>query len=106
MNYGRGGDRTAPAAGLARMLELSREHWSVESKLHDVRDVTCREDQARANARNAQQVLAALRNTVLTIVRRLGFKPVGGLRTFRRTPPNRYRHRAGAENRMTLGFAR
>jgi hypothetical protein len=47
-----------------------------------VRDVTCREDQARANARNAPQELAALRNTVLTVLRRLGFNPVEGFEHF------------------------
>jgi predicted transposase YbfD/YdcC len=73
---------TAGEAGPARLLELSREHWGIENKLHYVRDVTCREDQARANAGHTPQVLAALRNTVLTIVRRLGFKPVEGFEYF------------------------
>jgi len=36
------------------------------------------EDQLRSHARNAPQVLAALRNTALTVVRRLGFKSVEG----------------------------
>jgi predicted transposase YbfD/YdcC len=73
---------TAAEAGPACLLELSREHWGIENKLHYVRDVTCREDQARANAGHTPQVLAALRNTVLTIVRRLGFKPVEGFEYF------------------------
>ena len=73
---------TADQAGAARLLALSREHWGIENKLHHVRDVTCREDQARTNAGNAPQVLAALRNTALTVVRRLGFKPVEGFEHF------------------------
>ena len=73
---------TAEEAGPARLLALSREHWGIENKLHYVRDVTYREDQARSNARNAPQVLAALRNTALTLVRRLGFKPVEGFEHF------------------------
>ena len=73
---------TAEKAGPERLLELSRAHWGIENKLHYVRDVTCREDQARANAGHAPQALAALRNTVLTIVRRLGFKPVEGFEYF------------------------
>src|SRR5208283_1236922 len=73
---------TADKAAPARLLELSRAHWGIENKLHYVRDVTCQEDQARANARNAPQVLAALRNTVLTVVRRLGFKPAEGYEYF------------------------
>ncbi len=73
---------TAEQAGAAQLLALSREHWGIENKLHHVRDVTCREDQARTNAGNAPQVLAALRNTALTVVRRLGFKPVEGFEHF------------------------
>lgn len=73
---------TADEAGPPRLPALSREHWGIENKLHYVRDVTCREDQARANAGNAPQALAALRNTVLTVLRRLGFKPVEGFEHF------------------------
>ena len=72
----------AEKAGAARLLELSREHWGIENKLHCVRDVTCREDQARTNAGHAPQVLAALRNATLTLLRRLGFKPVEGFQHF------------------------
>jgi predicted transposase YbfD/YdcC len=72
----------AETAGAARLLELSREHWGIENKLHYVRDVTCREDQARTNAGHAPQVLAALRNATLTLLRRLGFKPVEGFEHF------------------------
>jgi predicted transposase YbfD/YdcC len=73
---------TADQAGAAQLLALSRGHWGIENKLHHVRDVTCREDQARTNAGHAPQVLAALRNTALTVVRRLGFKPVEGFEHF------------------------
>ena len=44
-----------------------------------MRGVTCREDQCRTRTRAAPQVLAALRNTVLTIIRRSGRKPVKDL---------------------------
>ncbi|MGC1459169.1 MAG: ISAs1 family transposase [Steroidobacteraceae bacterium] len=73
---------TADQAGPERLLALSREHWGIENKLHYVRDVTCREDQARTNAGHAPQALAALRNTALTVLRRLGFKPVEGFEHF------------------------
>ena len=65
-----------------QLLTLSRGHWGIENRLHHVRDVTCREDQARTNAGHAPQVLAALRNTALTVIRRLGFKPVEGFEYF------------------------
>jgi predicted transposase YbfD/YdcC len=73
---------TAEQAGPAQLLALSREHWGIENKLHYVRDVTCREDQARAHAGHTPQVLAAFRNTTLTIIRRLGYKVVEGFEYF------------------------
>jgi hypothetical protein len=73
---------TAAKAGPEYLLALSRDHWGIENCLHYVRDVTRREDQARANAGHAFQVMAALRNTALTLVRRLGFKPVEGFEHF------------------------
>ena len=50
--------------------------------LHYVRDVSCREDQARAHAGHAPEVLAAVRNTALTLIRRLGYKVVEGFEHF------------------------
>jgi predicted transposase YbfD/YdcC len=73
---------SADKAGAADLLALSREHWGIENRLHHVRDVTYREDQGRTNAGHAPQVLAALRNTALTMLRRLGFKPVQGIEHF------------------------
>jgi predicted transposase YbfD/YdcC len=73
---------SAEQAGPAELLALSRAHWGIENKLHYVRDVTCREDQARAHAGHAPQVLAAFRNTALTIIRRLGYKAVEGFEHF------------------------
>jgi predicted transposase YbfD/YdcC len=73
---------SADKADAARLLDLSRQHWGIENRLHYVRDVTWREDQTRTNAGHAPQALAALRNTALTILRRLGFKPVEGIEHF------------------------
>lgn len=72
----------AEKAGAAALLALSREHWGIENKLHYVRDVTCREDQTRTNTGHAPQVLAALRNATLTLLRRLGIKPAEGFEHF------------------------
>lgn len=73
---------TAAQADAAQLLALARQHWLIENRLHYVRDVTCREDQCRTRTRAAPQVLAALRNTVLTIIRRSGRKPVEGFEYF------------------------
>ena len=72
----------ADRADPEQLLSLSRAHWGIENRLHHVRDVTCREDQARARAGNAPQVLAACRNTALTLIRRLGFKVAEGFEHF------------------------
>ena len=74
-------------AGAKRLLELARAHWGIENRLHHVRDVTCREDQCRTRAGNAPQVLAAFRNTALTLIRRLGFRPVEGHEHFAENRP-------------------
>jgi predicted transposase YbfD/YdcC len=73
---------TAQQANPAQLLALSRAHWGIENCLHYVRDVTCREDQARAHAGHTPQVLAAFRNTALTLIRRLGYKVVEGFEHF------------------------
>jgi hypothetical protein len=63
-------------------LALSRTHRGIEDRLHFVRNVTCRADQVRANAGHVPQVLAASRNTVLTVIRCLGFRPAAGIDQF------------------------
>ena len=73
---------TAERASPGQLLALNRAHWGIENCLHYVRDVTCGEDRARAHAGHAPQVLAAFRNTVLTIIRRLGYKVVEGFEYF------------------------
>lgn len=73
---------TAERAGSEQLLALSRAHWGIENCLHYVRDVSCREDQARAHAGHAPEVLAACRNTALTVIRRMGYKVVEGFEHF------------------------
>lgn len=69
-------------AAAARLLQLSRDHWGIENRLHYVHDVTCGEDAGRTATPKAAQALAAFRNTVLALIRRLGFRPVEGFEHF------------------------
>jgi hypothetical protein len=63
----------APArAGPAELLRLWRGHWAIEDKRHWVRDVTFDEDRSSVRAGHAPQVMAALRNTAIGLLRRLG----------------------------------
>jgi predicted transposase YbfD/YdcC len=55
-----------------RLLELVRGHWSIENRLHYVRDVSFREDRSRLRSGNAPQILAALRNLVIALIHRSG----------------------------------
>jgi len=58
--------------GPERLLALARGHWGIENRLHYVRDVTLGEDASRVRSDAAPQVLAALRNAVLTLLRAAG----------------------------------
>src|SRR5215211_4221946 len=59
-------------AGAARLLELWRGHWGIENRLHWVRDVTFDEDRSQIRTGSAPQVMAALRNTAIGVLRRAG----------------------------------
>ena len=56
-------------ASAERLLELSRGHWGIENRLHWVRDVTFDEDRCQVRSGAAPQVMAALRNTVIALLR-------------------------------------
>jgi predicted transposase YbfD/YdcC len=73
---------TTEKAGPGLLLQLSRDHWGIENKLHYVRNVGCGKDQSRINAGQIPQVLTAVRNTALTLLRHLSLKPVGGFEHF------------------------
>lgn len=53
----------------AQLLHLVRGHWGIENRLHWVRDVTFDEDRCQVRTRSAPQVMAALRNVVIGILR-------------------------------------
>jgi hypothetical protein len=58
-------------ANAKRLLELVRSHWRIENSLHYVRDVTLSEDASRVRCGAAPQVLAALRNVAVHLLKRL-----------------------------------
>lgn len=55
-----------------RLLEVWRGHWRIENRVHWVRDVTFDEDRSQVRTGAAHQVMAALRNLVLGLVRQTG----------------------------------
>lgn len=52
-----------------RLLELVRGHWHIENKSHWVRDVTFDEDRSQVRSGNLPQLMAALRNTAIGLLR-------------------------------------
>ena len=66
----------ATDADARRLLSLSRGHWGIENRLYWVRDVTFDEDRSQVRTGAAPQVLAGLRNLVISLVRRAGHSNV------------------------------
>lgn len=57
-------------------MTLSRGHWGIENRVHWVRDVIFGEDHSQIRLGAAPQVMAALRNLVIGLVRRAGHSNV------------------------------
>ena len=58
------------------LLRRVRGHWAIENRLHWVRDETFGEDASQVRKGSAPQVMAALRNVVLALLRLAGVKNV------------------------------
>jgi len=63
-----------------RLLELVRGHWSIENSSHYVRDVTFHEDRSRLRSGHAPQIMAALRNLVITLLHRQATSQIAAAR--------------------------
>jgi predicted transposase YbfD/YdcC len=59
-------------ASARQLLQLWREHWHIENKLHWVRDVTFDEDRSQVRTERIPQVMAALRNVAISLLRVCG----------------------------------
>jgi len=55
------------------LLTLVRGQWQIENQSHWGRDVTFDEDRSQVRCGNIPQVLAALRNTALGLLRCAGY---------------------------------
>jgi predicted transposase YbfD/YdcC len=62
----------AERATARQLLKLWREHWHIENKLHWVRDVTFDEDRSQVRTARIPQVMAALRNAAISLLRLCG----------------------------------
>ncbi len=59
-------------ASPARLLELARGHWTIENRLHWVRDVTFDEDRSQVRRGAAAHAMASLRNLAIGLLRLAG----------------------------------
>jgi predicted transposase YbfD/YdcC len=59
-------------ASAKRLLAISRGHWAIENRLHWVRDMSLGEDACRVRSGEAPEILAAIRNAVLRVLRSSG----------------------------------
>ncbi len=64
---------TADAVSVGELAAMWRSHWTIENKLHRVRDGTLAEDAGQVRTGTAPQALAALRNGVLSVLRAVGW---------------------------------
>jgi hypothetical protein len=67
---------TPAQADPATLLALTRAHWTIENQSHYVRDVTFHEDASQVRSGHLPHVLATLRNTTLTALRRFGLTAI------------------------------
>jgi len=63
-------------AGPGRLLRWVRGEWLIENRSHWVRDVTYDEDHSQVRCGSIPQVMAAIRNTAIGLLRRAGHRNI------------------------------
>ena len=58
------------------LIKLQRGHWTIENKVHWVRDTVFREDASQARTGSLPHVMAALRNTAMSVLRFNGYTKI------------------------------
>ena len=62
----------AHEASVQRLLELARGHWSIENRLHYVKDVTLGEDRSLIHVGQGGAIMSALRSAVVSLLHKAG----------------------------------
>ena len=70
-----------------RLLTLKQGHWGIENGLHYVKDVTMGEDKSTVHRGNGPKIMAALRNTVVSLLRHAGFSTIAARMRYNSTHP-------------------
>ena len=71
-----------PRGTAAQVLRAERHHWHIENRSHWVRDVTFGEDASQVRTGSIPQVMAALRNTVIGLLRLTGAPNLAAARRY------------------------
>ncbi len=66
----------AEEASAERLLAIARGHWDIENRLHWVRDMSLGEDACRVRTGEAPEILAAIRNAALWLMRSSGLTEI------------------------------
>ena len=56
-------------ASAQRLQQIWRGHWGIENRLHNLLDVTLKEDASQIRTGSASEVMAVLRNVVVGLLR-------------------------------------
>jgi hypothetical protein len=78
---------TPAQAGPARLLSLVRGHWQIETRSHWVRDVTFDEDHSQTRCGGIPQVMAAVRNACIGLMRAAGHTNIAAACRFHAAQP-------------------
>jgi predicted transposase YbfD/YdcC len=73
-----------------------RQHWTIENRVHYVRDVTMGEDRCQVHTGKAPRVLAALRNGLLSLLRYRGWTNIAAALRFYGASPQKALRLIGA----------
>jgi len=75
-------------AAPAHLATYVRGHWSIENKIHWVRDVTFREDGSQVKTGSRPRIMATLRNLVIGLIRQAGHTRIAAtIRKIKNNPP-------------------
>lgn len=64
------------AADAERLVALIRGHWQIENGLHYVKDVTLGEDRSLIHKGNGPNIMAILRDTVVSVLHQAGWRTI------------------------------
>lgn len=64
---------TTCQANPADILAFNRGHWGIENREHHVRDVTFDEDRSQVRTGSSPQIMAAMRNIAISLLRLAGW---------------------------------